>query len=88
MSGDSNLELERKFRDNKALELILHSGYRCRRNDTSAWYLDTVPDDYSLRVYDYGMVSFGQRIDGRMIWFNVSDTCEQLILETVGAWQR
>jgi hypothetical protein len=82
-------ELERAFRDNAALELVLH-GEKGRTPEYNCWIIWNCTKDATmqLRVYDYGMVSFGQRIDGRMIWFNVSDTCEQLILETVGAWQR
>ena len=89
-SGDSELELERAFRDNAALELVLH-GEKGRTPEYNCWVIWNCMKDATmqLRVYDYGMVSFGQRIDRRMVWFPVSDEAiEQLILETVKGWEK
>ena len=89
----SSGDLEQAFRDNAALELVLH-GYKQRWNEFRAWFFwDNTADEcdglHCLHVFDYGMVSFGQRINGRMVWFPVSDEAiEQLILETVKGWEK
>ena len=84
--------LDRVGRDNAALELVLH-GDKEYNPHVACWifYKHSVGmfDCDTVLLYDYDVVSFGQRIGGRMVWFPVSDEAiEQLILETVKGWEK